>query len=159
MHQRRSGFGDHEHFSEGGFGPERMFRRHGGLKYYVLWLLSTEPMKGSEIMDKIQGQTMGWWRPSPGSIYPLLSALENEKLVHKEADGKYSLTQEGREEIGLEHAGEGYEGKGRWDAERIVTDLESYTTYLSEISFDVKPFEQRIRKISEKLNEIAEGKH
>lgn len=158
MNYRREGrgpFRDFDSFFERDFGPERMFRRHGGLKYYVLWLLSGEPMKGSEIMDKIQKQTMGWWRPSPGSIYPLLSSLEEEKLIVKMEDGKYSLTEMGREEIGV---GGRAEGEGEWTAERIITEIEGYITYLTEISFDFKPYEERLRKIAEKLHKIIEGK-
>ncbi|EQD38723.1 transcription regulator, partial [mine drainage metagenome] len=49
------------------FAPDRIFRRRGGLKYYVLWLLHEKPMKGAEIMAEIERQTHGWWKPKPGN--------------------------------------------------------------------------------------------
>ncbi|MBS7627233.1 PadR family transcriptional regulator, partial [Candidatus Bathyarchaeota archaeon] len=58
--------------------PLRHWLRHtamvpkGFLRYKVLKLLKEKPMAGSEIMGVIEEQTGGYWRPSPGSIYPLL---------------------------------------------------------------------------------------
>ena len=34
-------------------------------------------MSGSEIMDEVEMQTGGQWKPSPGSVYPLLSWLRD----------------------------------------------------------------------------------
>jgi DNA-binding PadR family transcriptional regulator len=73
----------------------------GFLRYRVLKLLNEKPMSGSEIMGEIEKQTEGNWRPSPGSIYPLLSWLQDKGYI-KEADGveagvkRYSLTETGK---------------------------------------------------------------
>jgi DNA-binding PadR family transcriptional regulator len=73
----------------------------GFLRYRVLKLLSEKPMSGSEIMSEIERETEGRWRPSPGSIYPLLSWLQDKGYI-KEADGeeagvkRYSLTETGK---------------------------------------------------------------
>jgi DNA-binding PadR family transcriptional regulator len=73
----------------------------GFLRYRVLKLLSEKPMSGSEIMGEIEKETEGRWRPSPGSIYPLLSWLQDKGYI-KEADGaeagvkRYSLTDTGK---------------------------------------------------------------
>jgi DNA-binding PadR family transcriptional regulator len=73
----------------------------GFLRYRVLKLLSEKPMSGSEIMGEIERETDGRWRPSPGSIYPLLSWLQDKGYI-KEADGeeagvkRYSLTETGK---------------------------------------------------------------
>jgi DNA-binding PadR family transcriptional regulator len=73
----------------------------GFLRYRVLKLLSEKPMSGSEIMVEIEKETEGRWRPSPGSIYPLLSWLQDKGYI-KEADGeeagvkRYSLTDTGK---------------------------------------------------------------
>ena len=73
----------------------------GFLRYRVLKLLSEKPMSGSEIMGEIEKETEGHWRPSPGSIYPLLSWLQDKGYI-KEADGveagvkRYSLTDTGK---------------------------------------------------------------
>ncbi|MEM2277141.1 MAG: PadR family transcriptional regulator [Thermoproteota archaeon] len=73
----------------------------GLLKYLVLEMLYEKPMSGSEIMDKIEEDTKGAWRPSPGSIYPLLTWLHEKGLVKtlpKDESGvkRYELTDEGK---------------------------------------------------------------
>ncbi|MBC7092384.1 MAG: PadR family transcriptional regulator, partial [Nitrososphaeria archaeon] len=55
----------------------------------------------SEIMDTIEKETKGLWRPSPGSVYPLLAWLVDKgfiKEVQKGVDGmkRYTLTEEGK---------------------------------------------------------------
>ncbi|MEM2088116.1 MAG: PadR family transcriptional regulator [Thermoproteota archaeon] len=74
----------------------------GLLRYLVLEMLSKKPMSGSEIMDKIEETTRGEWRPSPGSIYPLLTWLQEKgfvKVLPKDENGvkRYELTTKGRE--------------------------------------------------------------
>ena len=49
----------------------------GMLKFYVFKLLKEKPMSGSEIMEEVEKQTGGQWKPSPGSVYPLLSWLRD----------------------------------------------------------------------------------
>jgi len=72
----------------------------GFLRYQVLRLLNEKPMSGSEIMTEIEKQTEGRWRPSAGSIYPLLAWLQDKGYI-KEADGeagikRYALTEQGK---------------------------------------------------------------
>ncbi len=141
-------------YSERWMDPERMFRRHGGLRYYVLWLLSKKPMNGSEIMGEITRQTIGFWKPSPGSIYPLLSALEGEGLATKGDDGRFVLTDDGRETIGIPKEGETASETGSYDIERVMTELESYATYLSEIDFRAAGYSERLRKIIQTLESV-----
>jgi DNA-binding PadR family transcriptional regulator len=73
----------------------------GFLRYYVLKLLNDKPMSGSEIMSEIEKQTDGHWRPSPGSIYPLLAWLQekgySKELPNQEPGVKrYTLTEQGK---------------------------------------------------------------
>lgn len=86
------------------FGP---WMRHmasvpkGFLKYTVLKLLDKEPLSGSEIMNKIESKTEGHWKPSPGSIYPLLAWLQDKGYTNEASDQepgmkRYTLTDEGR---------------------------------------------------------------
>ena len=68
----------------------------GHLKLLVLKFLNKKPMSGYTLMDNIEEMTGS--RPSPGSIYPLLDNLSNEKLVSDKKEGKtkiYSLTKKG----------------------------------------------------------------
>jgi DNA-binding PadR family transcriptional regulator len=72
----------------------------GLLRVFVFRLLKEKPMSGSEIMDEVEQQTGGQWRPSPGSIYPLLSWLRKngyaQELPRQSAGVKrYVLTDKG----------------------------------------------------------------
>ncbi|MEM1514737.1 MAG: PadR family transcriptional regulator [Candidatus Bathyarchaeia archaeon] len=53
----------------------------GFLRYQVLELLSERALSGSEIMDEMERRTFGIWRPSPGSIYPLLAWLHDSGYI------------------------------------------------------------------------------
>ena len=144
-------FGERDQdFGPSGFSFAKSFRRHGGMRYFVLWLLGSRPMKGSEIMDEIQKQPMGWWRPSPGTIYPLLGTLEKELLVVRREDLRYELTEKGQEEIGLSRKNSG----DNWSIERIIYDMESYVSYLEEEADDLKEYKPRIEKIVSRLSKL-----
>jgi len=73
----------------------------GFIRYHVLDSLSKKPMSGSEIMEEIEKRTNGRWRPSPGSVYPMLARLQdNDYLKEIPADQsglkRYELTQSGK---------------------------------------------------------------
>jgi len=38
-------------------------------------------MTGAQIIDEIERLSMGFWRPSPGSVYPALEELETDGLI------------------------------------------------------------------------------
>jgi DNA-binding PadR family transcriptional regulator len=74
----------------------------GLLRFIVLKFLVDKPMSGTEIVGKIGQETGGKWKPSPGSIYPLLSGLEEQGFTHGSSpvEGgmkRYSLTEDGKE--------------------------------------------------------------
>jgi DNA-binding PadR family transcriptional regulator len=73
----------------------------GFIRYHVLESLSEKPMSGSEIMDEIEKRTNGRWKPSPGSVYPLLAWLQDNgylKELPTDQSGlkRYELTQNGK---------------------------------------------------------------
>ena len=73
----------------------------GFIRYYVLRLLSEKPMSGSEIIQHIEEKSGGHWKPSPGSVYPLLAWLQDNKYIKEvpvEEPGikRYTLTDEGK---------------------------------------------------------------
>jgi len=73
----------------------------GFLKYSVLKLLDEKSRSGSEIMKEIENKTEGRWKPSPGSIYPLLAWLQEKgftKEVTEQEPGmkRYRLTEQGK---------------------------------------------------------------
>jgi DNA-binding PadR family transcriptional regulator len=55
--------------------------RRGDVRSAILLLLTEEPMHGYELIQQIVERSDGVWKPSPGSIYPALSQLEDEGLV------------------------------------------------------------------------------
>jgi DNA-binding PadR family transcriptional regulator len=69
------------------------------LRHLSFQFLSEEPMSGSEIVDKIEEFTD--WRPSPGSIYPLLAHMQEMGIIraHEDEDPslkRFEITEEGR---------------------------------------------------------------
>jgi DNA-binding PadR family transcriptional regulator len=72
--------------------------RRGDVRAAILALLTEKPMHGYEMIQELDQRTGGAWKPSPGSVYPTLTMLEDEGLVTAvETDGKrrYTLTAEG----------------------------------------------------------------
>ncbi len=69
-----------------------LFKR-GGLRAWILALLRQSPKNGTEIMDHIEMASQGWWRPSPGSVYPLLEELSRDGFIRKREDGRYEMTE------------------------------------------------------------------
>jgi DNA-binding PadR family transcriptional regulator len=72
----------------------------GFIRYHVLEALNEKPMSGSELMEQIEKHTGGTWKPSPGSIYPLLSWLQDnayiKELPMENGLKRYELTQSGK---------------------------------------------------------------
>jgi DNA-binding PadR family transcriptional regulator len=73
----------------------------GFIRYQVLESLSEKPRSGSEIMNEIESKTKGRWKPSPGSIYPLLAWLQDNGHIKESSAGqagmkRYELTENGR---------------------------------------------------------------
>jgi DNA-binding PadR family transcriptional regulator len=69
----------------------------GFSRQYILTLLRDQPMTGKEIIDKATLQSGGKWKPSPGLIYPLLGRLLQDGLVTDDENGRYVITNKGRE--------------------------------------------------------------
>lgn len=72
--------------------------RRGDIRAAILLLLAEEPRNGYGLMQEIEERSGGVWRPSPGSVYPALSQLEDEGLVRAtEHEGRksFALTDEG----------------------------------------------------------------
>jgi DNA-binding PadR family transcriptional regulator len=63
----------------------RRFFRHGELPLVLLALLADRPRHGYEVMSELARLFGPRYRPSPGSVYPAMEALEAEGLVEGEA--------------------------------------------------------------------------
>ena len=53
----------------------------GFLRLLIARLLRSRELTGTQIMEVLEERSKGQWRPSPGSIYPMLSSLEDEELI------------------------------------------------------------------------------
>jgi DNA-binding PadR family transcriptional regulator len=111
--RRDHGHGDghsHGHHGPGRFGPGPGRRRagRGNIRAAVLALLAEEPQHGYAIIGQLAERSGGLWRPSPGSIYPVLGQLQDEGLVTSdESQGRkvFQLSDAGRAFVD-EHADE-----------------------------------------------------
>lgn len=75
------------------------FFRSGELHLVLLALLAERPQHGYELMGALESAFGPAYRPSPGSIYPALGALETEALIEGRDEGErrvYSVTELGR---------------------------------------------------------------
>jgi DNA-binding PadR family transcriptional regulator len=76
---------------------------HGDLRLWLLKLIDERPRHGYDIIAGLEEQFLGVYSPSPGTVYPRLSALEQEGLieVEREDEGRkvFRLTDAGRQEL------------------------------------------------------------
>jgi len=68
----------------------------GMLSFLLLFLLSKKSMSGNELSEELEKRKGE--RPSPGTIYPALKQLREDRLISEKKDGKnirYVLTEKG----------------------------------------------------------------
>jgi DNA-binding PadR family transcriptional regulator len=77
--------------------------RRGHTKLAVLTILSKESLTGYDLMKKIEESTFGFWRITPGGVYPILRELEKKSYIkgtRKPEDSRrkkiYEITDEGK---------------------------------------------------------------
>ena len=76
--------------------------RPGELPLVLLALLRDQPRNGHALMGELERVAAPYYRPSPGSVYPALAALESEGLISAElASGvrTFELTEVGRDAL------------------------------------------------------------
>jgi DNA-binding PadR family transcriptional regulator len=111
--------------------------RQRGLRSWVLSLLARSPKNGAEIMNAIEEMSQGWWRPSPGSIYPLLESLVQERLVQKRDDGRYELTAQGQQAMEMPWGPWGpwgMRGPHAPGVEGALGEMSGYVSYIEDVS-------------------------
>lgn len=73
---------------------------HGNLHFAVLYLIAEKPRHGYEIIKTIEEMVGGTYSPSPGTVYPALSMLEDQGFVTVEiVEGTkklYTVTEDGK---------------------------------------------------------------
>ena len=112
-------------------------KAHRGLRTWILVILQNDPKNGAEIMDTMETRSRGWWRPSPGSVYPMLEQLSTEGLIKKrDSDGRYEVTPQGREESEWPSR---VLSSGPLSVERILEDISSNISYLEDLARSTDP--------------------
>jgi DNA-binding PadR family transcriptional regulator len=99
-HDDFDGFPDWNGLRGGGRrGGGRMFG-HGDLKLLLLALIEQEPRHGYELIRTIEDMFHGQYSPSPGTVYPTLTMLEEMGYVAVDSEEggrkRYAITDEGR---------------------------------------------------------------
>jgi len=134
-------------------------RSHKGLRRWVLYIVKDGPKSGAEIMDVMEANLQGWWRPSPGSIYPLLKNMVGEGVVARSQDDKYSLTAAGREEV--DHPWPWFDRQGPTprSVEGAIEVLSSYTSYLEDLARtsnkEISVSAEHIRELGARLSKLG----
>jgi DNA-binding PadR family transcriptional regulator len=92
--------GRHDGEMHGRRGGGRIFS-HGGLRFVLLHLISEKPSHGYELIKRIEDRLGGSYSPSPGTVYPTLTLLEEQGYLQGEsadAGGRksYAITEAGK---------------------------------------------------------------
>jgi DNA-binding PadR family transcriptional regulator len=77
--------------------PESPFQK-GDLKYVILDLIKDKPCHGYEIIQILEERSHGFYKPSPGAVYPTLQLLEEMGYIeatHQNGKKIYAITDEG----------------------------------------------------------------
>ena len=85
---------------QGRRGGGRVFS-HGGLRFVLLHLISEKPSHGYELIKLIEDRLGGSYSPSPGTVYPTLTLLEEQGYLQgqsADAGGRksYAITDAGK---------------------------------------------------------------
>lgn len=152
----------------------------GGLRVWILSVLSEGPKNGVEIADDIHlkhrklhevnfmdmnnrfekmhnikfpdNQTIEKhisWRPSNGSLYPMLKKMVSEGLIIKDDDGRYRLTEQGNDTTYRLFGNllkDSYVDHNKITINKAITELNGYISILE----DFKP-----KKLVEHKDEIV----
>lgn len=145
----------------------RIFEQ-GDLKYVILRLLAEKPRHGYEIIKELEVRFGGAYAPSPGTVYPTLTMLEDlgyARAMPEEGGRKiYEITDEGRKHL-EEHSAtvddiferiakfvEGFFDAPMSDLKRSMASLGRATFYVASRSPNDR---ERLSKISEILKKAA----
>jgi DNA-binding PadR family transcriptional regulator len=94
----RSGYGGSDSMGPDDIRAGRMLAQ-GDLRLIALAFIAEAPRHGYEIIKLVEEKTGDWYSPSPGTVYPTLTYLEEAGYVTAAAEGSkklYTITDEGR---------------------------------------------------------------
>ncbi len=142
----------------------------GYYKAVVLYLLSSGPMSGYEIIKIIESSFGGKIKPSPGTIYPLLKFLEDEgyiaseeRYVGRKRKKIYRITEEGRklldgylkDQMFLQLMS--YLQQKNEEKEDILSSIIEEVRFLSEIFDEVENIDkEKLKELNRVLAEFSD---
>jgi len=126
---------------------------------WILSMLAGAPKNGVEIMREIETATQGWWKPSPGSVYPVLEQLTADGLIRKKDDGRYELTSKANDEMAWPFAA----GPSRpQTVDEMLTEMTSYVSYFEELGRSdpgaISPHFSAVQGIADRLSAVAKNR-
>jgi DNA-binding PadR family transcriptional regulator len=135
-----------------------MMHRKRGLRMAIVTILASSPKNGAELMDEIERMTQGWWRPSPGSVYPVLEQLTKEGMVKKREDGRYELTEKASDEIEWSF-GPGFGMSRQRTVEEMFDEISGFVSYTEDIVRSspekLAPYREQLRELAARLSKVA----
>jgi DNA-binding PadR family transcriptional regulator len=136
-----------------------MMHRKRGLRMAIVTMLASSPKNGVELMDEIERMTQGWWRPSPGSVYPVLEQLTKDGMVKKRDDGRYELTAKASDELegSFGHAF----GRRERSVDEMFDEVSGLVSYMEELVKSdpekLKEYREELRALAERISKMLEG--
>ncbi|MDT7900817.1 MAG: PadR family transcriptional regulator [Acidianus sp.] len=128
--------------------------RKGTLKLLILEALNDKPMHAYEIIKSIEKKFHGIYKPSPGSLYPVLKQLIGSGMITvEEKDDKkiYIITDKGKEAF----------NKMKTEMKNVFTKNNQYrklVNQLFEIGLIIYNFRDKLSEEDyEKINNIING--
>lgn len=133
--------------------------RRGWLRPWMLSILARSPKNGAEIMDEIERMSWGSWRPSPGSVYPLLDEMTMDGLIVRREDGRYQVTEKGKSEMEWPF---GMPSQSRaHSVEDILKEINGYVSYFEDIKTTDKtklaPHSEKIKELGDRLSKLGQS--
>lgn len=117
---------EHEDGLGGGRGQRRSIGGrvfgHGGLRFVLLQLIADSPSHGYELIKSIEDRLGGAYSPSPGTVYPTLTMMEElGYLTVEEADAG------GRKRYRITDAGQAFLAENRATADAMLARMHGGT--------------------------------
>ena len=137
-----------------------MMHRKRGLRMAIVTMLASSPKNGVELMDEIEKMTQGWWRPSPGSVYPVLEQLAGDGMVKKRDDGRYELTEKASEEMEWSF-GPGFGGRRQRSMEEMFDEVSGLVSYMEDLSkadpAKLKEHRGELQALSDRISKLLKS--
>ena len=124
------------------------FFRYGELPLVLLALLRQRPMNGYEMLGELGRLFSPGYAPSPGSVYPAISALSRSGLIKAEDDNgkrRYQLTPAGEEALAMR--------QGQLSAIEARCDVYLYGHH--DVGAELRRLEKAVTEVSSRAEPAA----